>query len=101
MAEETKQLNEVISSELKGENVVLARFRKRQEREDKYKKWDAVDDAVSAARSAYMGSYDPNKQEKTVSFEKAVGDLIVVLGKIQKGQIKSPGRGLGVEEVAA
>lgn len=97
MAKKTKQVNEVISSQLRGENVVLAKFRKRQEREDKYKRWDAVEDAVSAARNAYMGSPDPNQQEKTASFEKTVGDLIAVLGRIQKGQIKSTRRGFGVE----
>jgi len=97
MPAKTQQVNEVISSQLRGENVVLAKFKKRQEREDKYKKWDAVEDAVSAARSAYMGSLDLDKQEKTINFEKAVGDLIEVLGKIQKGEIKSTRRGLGVE----
>jgi hypothetical protein len=95
-----KEVNEVISSQLRGENVVLAKFKKRQERDDKYKKWNTIDDAVSAARSAYMGSYEPKESEKTISFEKAVGDLMVVLEKIQKGQIKSTSRGLEVEAIA-
>jgi len=89
MAEETKE------KETTG-NVVLKKFQRDQDKEDKSKKWRKVDDAVQAARRAYIGSFEPKEGEKTVSFEKAVGDLIEVLQKIKTGDIKLGG--LGEEE---
>ncbi len=74
-------------------NVVMAKFKKDQAKENKRKRWNKVDDAVSAARRAYMGGYEPNDNEQTVSFEKAVGDLTEVLQKIKSGEIKLGGLG--------
>jgi len=74
-------------------NVVMKKSQKEQTREQKNKKWRAIDDAVSAARRAYMGSFDANSTEKTVSFDKAVGDLVEVLQKIQGGEINLGGLG--------
>lgn len=74
-------------------NVVLKKFKKDQDREDKNKKWRKVEDAVSAARRAYVGSFEPDPDEKTVSFEKAVGDLVEVLQKIKSGDLKLGGLG--------
>lgn len=74
-------------------NVVLKKFQKDQTRENKNKKWRKIEDAVQAARRAYVGSFEPNSDEKTVSFEKAVGDLIEVLQKIKTGDIKLGGLG--------
>ena len=74
-------------------NVVMAKFKKDQNRENKDKKWNKVSDAVSAARQAYVGSYNPDPDEKTVNFEKALGDLIEVLGKIKSGSLKLGGLG--------
>lgn len=74
-------------------NVVLAKFKKEQERTNKRRKWNRVDDALHAARQAYMGGFEPKEGEKTVSFEKAVGDLIEVLQKIKSGDIKLSGLG--------
>ncbi len=74
-------------------NVVLQKFQKKQTREQKNKKWHPIDDAISAARSAYMGNFEPNNTEKTVSFEKAVGDLIEVLEKIKGGELELGGLG--------
>lgn len=79
-----------------GGNVVLAKFKKTQAREDKHKKWRVIEDAVSAARSAYMGSWDASKDEKTVPFDTAVKDLTEVLNKVLDGNIKLGG--LGDEE---
>jgi len=93
MANKTVRINQAVAEKLRGENVVLAKFRKRQEKEDKYERWCVVDDAVSAARNAYIGT--PENKEPTVSFEKAIGDLIEVLAEIQKGEIKSSKRELG------
>lgn len=81
-------------------NVVLDKFKKDQTREDKKKKWNKVDDAVQAARKAYTGGYEPNSDEKTVSFEKALGDLIEVLQKIKGGDIKLGGLGEDKEGIA-
>jgi len=81
-------------------NVVLDKFKKDQTRENKNKKWNKVDDAVSAARQAYVGSYNPDPDEKTVSFEKALGDLIEVLQKIKDGDIKLGGLGEEKEGIA-
>lgn len=92
MAEE-KEKNE---TEEKAGNVVLKKFQKDQTRENKNKKWRKVDDAVQAARRAYVGSFEPNTEEKTVSFEKAVGDLVEVLQRIKGGDIELGG--LGEEE---
>ena len=72
-------------------NVVLNKFKKDQSRENKQKKWNAVDDATRVARQAYVGSFEPRDTEKTVSFEKAVGDLIEVLQKIKSGELKLGG----------
>jgi len=72
-------------------NVVLNKFKKDQTRENKNKKWNKVDDAVYAARKAYTGSFEPNSDEKTVSFERALGDLIEVLQKIKSGDLKMGG----------
>jgi hypothetical protein len=72
-------------------NVVLKKFQKDNQREDKSKKWRGVDQAVSAARQAYCGSYCPKEDEKTVSFEKSLGDLIEVLQKIKDGDVKLGG----------
>lgn len=74
-------------------NVVLAKFKKDQDRQNRRKKWDKVDDAVQAARTAYTGGYEPDENEKTVSFEKAVGDLVEVLQKIKAGELKLGGMG--------
>lgn len=75
-------------------NVVLAKFKKDNQREDKSKKWRKIDEAVSAARQAYCGSWCNNgKEEKLVSYEKALGDLIEVLQKIKDGDIKLGGLG--------
>jgi hypothetical protein len=74
-------------------NVVLEKFKKEQSRENKQKKWDKVDDAVRVARNAYTGGFEPNSDEKTVSFERALGDLIEVLEKIKDGEIKLGGLG--------
>jgi hypothetical protein len=72
-------------------NVVLKKFKKDQTRDDKNKKWRKVEDAVQSARRAYVGSFEPNNEEKTVSFEKALGDLIEVLQKIKGGDIELGG----------
>lgn len=80
----------------KKRNVVLDKFKKDQSRENKQKKWNIVDDAVRVARQAYIGSFEPRDTEKTVSFEKAIGDLIEVLQKIKGGEFKLGG--LGIEE---
>lgn len=72
-------------------NVVLKKFQKDNQREDKSKKWRGVDQAVSAARQAYCGSWNPQKDETTVSFDKAIGDLIEVLQKMKGGDIKLGG----------
>lgn len=73
------------------DNVVLAKFKKTQTRDDKHKKWRIVEEAVSAARCAYIGSWDENKEEKTVSFDTAVKDLAEVLNKVLEGEIKLGG----------
>ena len=78
-------------------NVVLDKFKKDNQREDKWKKWRPIDDAVSAARKAYTGSQwcgcEGKNEEKTVSFDKALGDLIDVLQKMKDGEIKLGGLG--------
>ncbi len=87
MAEEKKE------KETTG-NVVLNKFKKDQAKENKNKKWDKVSDAVQAARTAYTGGYEHSDPEvKTVSFEKALGDLIEVLQKIKSGELKLGGLG--------
>jgi len=95
MAEE-KEKNK---TEEKTGNVVLKKFKKDQTRENKNKKWRTVEDAVQAARRAYVGGFEPTKEEKTVSFDKAIGDLIEVLQKIKGGEIELGGleEGAGVE----
>ncbi len=75
------------------DNVVLAKFKKDQAKEDRRKKWHIVEDAVSAARQAYCGSYDPNKDEKLAEFDTALKDLIEVLQKVLDGEIKLGGLG--------
>lgn len=82
-------------------NVVLDKFKKDQSRENKQKRWNTVDDAVRVARQAYIGSFEPRDTEKTVSFEKAIGDLIEVLQKIKEGEFKLGGLGIEVEEAIA
>lgn len=78
-------------------NVVLKKFKRDQAKENKDKKWNKVSDAVCAARDAYTGGYGETGLEKieTVSFEKALGDLIEVLQKIKDGEIKLNGLGEG------
>jgi len=95
MAEE-KEKNE---TENKTGNVVLKKFKKDQTRENKNKKWRQVEDAVQAARRAYVGSFEPNNEERTVSFDKAIGDLVEVLQKIKGGEIELGGleEGEGIE----
>ncbi len=75
------------------DNVVLAKFKKDQAKEDRRKKWHIVEDAVSAARQAYCGGWDGNKDEKLVSFDTAVKDLVEVLNKVLDGDIKLGGLG--------
>lgn len=76
-------------------NVVLKKFKRDQAKENKDKKWNKVSDAVRAARDAYTGGYGETGLEKieTVSFEKALGDLIEVLQKIKSGDLKLEGLG--------
>lgn len=75
-------------------NVVLAKFKKEAQKEDRGKNWRRVSEAVDAARTAYCGSWcSNNADEKLVSFEKAVGDLIEVLQKIKDGELKLGGLG--------
>ena len=74
-------------------NIVLAKFKKDQAKENKRKRWNRIDDAVQVARRAYTGGYDSNENEQIVSFEKALGDLIEVLQKIKSGNIKLGGLG--------
>ena len=76
-------------------NVVLKKFKRDQAKENKDKRWNKVSDAVRAARDAYTGGYGETGLEKieTVSFEKALGDLIEVLQKIKSGDIKLSGLG--------
>ncbi len=75
------------------DNVVLAKFKKDQAKEDRRKKWHIVEDAVSAARQAYCGSWDNNKEEKLATFDTALKDLIEVLNGVLKGEIKLGGLG--------
>lgn len=75
----------------KVENIVLKKTKERQLREDKRKKWEAVGDAVQAAREAYTGGFDIDEDEKTISFEEALNGLIDVLGKIKSGELKLGG----------
>ena len=98
MAEEKetneKKETEEIEEEGKGsDNVVLKKFQKEQTRDQKNKKWRQIDDAVSAARRAYMGGFEADTEEKTVSFDKAVSDLVEVLQKIKGGEINLGGLG--------
>jgi len=72
-------------------NIVLAKFKKDQSRENKNRKWDKVSSAVSAARDAYVGRFEQREGEKTVGFDKALGDLVEVLQKIQAGQLNLGG----------
>ncbi len=75
-------------------NVVLEKFKKDQEKENKNKKWRMVEDAVQAARKAYTGGFEHTDPEvKTISFDKAVKDLKEVLQKILDGEIKMGGLG--------
>ncbi|MDD2822805.1 MAG: hypothetical protein PHQ59_01865 [Candidatus Daviesbacteria bacterium] len=75
------------------DNVVLAKFKKDQAKEDRRKKWHIVEDAVSAARQAYCGGWDANKDEKLVSFDTALKDLVEVLQGVLDGEIKLGGLG--------
>lgn len=77
-------------------NVVLAKFKKDQAKDDRRKKWRIVEEAVSAARQAYCGSWDNNKEETLVTFDTAVKDLVEVLNKVLEGEVKLGG--LGGEE---
>lgn len=74
-------------------NVVLAKFKKDQAKEDRRKKWRVVEEAVSAARQAYCGSWDHNKEEKLASFDTSLKDLIEVLNGVLEGEIKLGGLG--------
>lgn len=89
-AKEEQNKNEVQEQE-NSDNVVLAKFKKTQTREDKHKKWRVIEEAVSAARCAYIGSWDTSKEEKTVSFDTAVKDLAEVLNKVLEGEVKLGG----------
>lgn len=94
MADTTEETNK--NGEQKqdsSDNVVLAKFKKSQDKEDKHKKWRVIEEAVSAARCAYIGSWDSNKEEKTVPFDTAVKDLVEVLNKVLDGDIKLGGLG--------
>lgn len=88
---ETKEEQNKNEEQENSDNVVLAKFKKTQTREDKHKKWRVIEEAVSAARCAYIGSWDSHKEEKTVSFDTAVKDLIEVLDKVLGGEIKLGG----------
>jgi len=75
-------------------NVVLAKFKKDQKKENRHKRWRVVEDSVSAARKAYTGGYgEPDKDTKLVSFETAVKDLVEVLEKVLAGEVKLGGLG--------
>ena len=75
-------------------NVVLAKFKKDQKKEDRHKKWRVVSEAVDAARQAYTGGYGTPKDDvKLASFDTTVEDLIEVLQKILKGEVKLGGLG--------
>ncbi len=92
MAEAKEEQNKNEEQEQEdSDNVVLAKFKKTQTREDKHKKWRVIEESVSAARCAYIGSWDAHKEEKTVSFDTAVKDLIEVLNKVLEGEIKLGG----------
>lgn len=95
MAEEKETKNKETEEETKDKtgNVVLKKFQKEQTRDQKSKKWRPIEDAVSAARRAYQGGFEANSTEKTVSFDKAVGDLIEVLEKMKSGEIELSGLG--------
>jgi hypothetical protein len=80
-------------------NVVLDKFKKDQNREDKNKKWRVVEEAVQAARRAYTGGFESTQEEKTITYDKALGDLIEVLQKIKDGEIKLGGMGEGGMEI--
>lgn len=86
MAEEKKETTD---------NVVLKKFKRDQAKENKNKKWNKVSSAVHAAQDAYTGGWGETGLEKieTVSYEKALGDLIEVLQKIKSGDIKLSGLG--------
>lgn len=73
--------------------MVLAKFKKDQAKEDRRKKWRVVEEAVSAARQAYCGSWDHNKEEKLASFDTSLKDLIEVLNGVLEGEIKLGGLG--------
>lgn len=77
------------TKEIAQENVVLAKLKKDQAKENKDKRWRVVEDAVFAARKAYTGGFDGKEDEKTVAFETAVRDLIEVLEKVLTGEVKS------------
>ena len=79
-------------------NVVIKKFNESGAKENKWKKWDPIDRAVSAARQAYTGRYGccgdgSNKQDDTVTYEKALGDLIEALQKIKDGSLTLKGLG--------
>lgn len=46
------------------DNVVLAKFKKDQAKEDRRKKWRTVEEAVSAARQAYCGGLGFKQRRK-------------------------------------
>lgn len=80
-------------------NVVIKKFNESEAKENKWKKWDTIDKAVSAARQAYTGGYgccgdSNNKQNDTVTYEKALGDLIDALQKIKDGSLTLKGLGI-------
>ena len=59
MADDTK--NRKTEEKDSTDNVVLSKFKKDQAKEDRRKKWHIIEDAVSAARQAYCGGWDANK----------------------------------------
>lgn len=93
MADEKDKKSEEGKETTEG-NVVLAKFKKDQTKEDKHKRWRVVEEAVSAARNAYTGGYSPDSEnKKTAPFETVVKDLIEVMQKILDGEVKLGGLG--------
>lgn len=92
-------VEEIQEEKTQTENTIIQETKKKQEREVKQKKWSQVEDAVSAARKAFIGSFEPVEGEKTISFESAVNDLIAVLEKIKTGEIELGGLEEGKAEL--
>jgi len=99
MPKEKETKEEPKKEETNQKNVVLAKFKKDQTKENKDKRWRVVEDAVHAARKAYTGGFEAEEDEKTVSFETAVKDLAEVLQKVLNGEIKLGGLGEDQDKV--